>query len=191
MPSRLLPLIAVLCLSTALYAQKETPAHYQLYGGYAYLSNSLDGVTGSHKGLNGFDASMAFGAWHRLRFKADFSSYRGTNLGAPQHPYFIVGGGQYAWRIGRESLFVDGLAGVAGANKTWAANGATGQTASFASLVGGGLDTPISKHIAIRVDGGFQYSYFALSHPVSLIPYRVAGLPTNFGKLSSGIVWEF
>jgi hypothetical protein len=83
------------------------------------------------------------------------------------------------------------LAGNGGANKTWGADGATGQTASFSALVGGGLDTPITRHIAFRVEGGFQYSYFALEHSVTLGPYRIPGLPTNFGRISSGLVWQF
>jgi len=191
MPSRLLSLIALLCLTSSLFAETKPPAKFEVYGGYSYLSNSLNGVTGSHHPLNGFDASVAFPSWHNLRFKIDTSGYFGTSLGAPQHPYFIVGGGQYTWHVKREAVFVEGLGGVAGANKTWAANGATGQTASFASLVGGGLDTPLTEHIAFRVDGGFQYSYFALSHAVSLVPYRIPGLPTNFGRISTGLVWRF
>lgn len=190
MLSRLSSLIALLCLTSALYAQREAPARFQVYGGYSYLSNSLNGVTGSHHPLNGFDASIAFSSWHNLRFKIDTTGYFGTSLGAPQHPYFILGGGQYTWHIKRESLFVDGLAGVGGANKTWAANGAVGQTASFASLVGGGLDTPITHRVAFRVDGGFQYSYFALTGK-ALVPYRIPGLPTNFGHISTGLVWQF
>jgi hypothetical protein len=191
MPSRLLQLIALLCLSSALYAQSEAPARYQIYGGYTFLSNSLDGVTGSHHPLNGWNASVAFPSWHSLRFKIDVAGYRGTNLGAPQHPYFIMGGGQYTWRIRRESVFAEGLAGTGGANQTWAANGAIGQTASFVSLVGGGVDTPLARRIAFRVEGGYQYSYFALEQAKTLIPYRIPGLPNNFGRISSGLVWRF
>ena len=191
MPSHLFSLIALLCLSSALHAQSQAPARYQIYVGYAFLSNSLNGVPGSHQPLNGFDAAVAFPSWHRLRFKVDASAYRGTNLGAPQHPYFILGGGQYSKRLGRESVFVEGLGGVGGANKNWPANNAIGQTASFAALLGGGLDTPLTRHIAFRVDGGFQYSYFSLEHPVTLVPYRIPGLPTNFGRISSGLVWQF
>jgi hypothetical protein len=93
--------------------------------------------------------------------------------------------------LGRESVFVEGLGGVGGANQSWAANHAIGQTASIAILVGGGLDTPLTQHIAFRVSGGFQYSYFALEHPISLVPYRIPGLPTDFGRISSGLVWQF
>jgi hypothetical protein len=191
MPSRFFPLIALLCLSPALLAQTEAPARYQIFGGYSYLSNSLNGVTGSHHALNGFDGAIAFPPWHNLRFKIDTAAYFGTNLGSPQHPYFIQGGGQYTWRMRREAVFVDVLVGTGGANKTWAGAGALGQTASFVSLVGGGLDTRITPRIAFRVSGGYQYSYFAFDHPVTLVPYRISGLPINFGRVSSGLVWLF
>ena len=190
MPFRLFLPITLLCLSSALHAQSEPRARYQIFGGYTFLSNSLDGVTGSHQPLNGWDAAIAFPSWHSLRFKIDVAAYRGTNLGAPQHPYFILGGGQYTWRFGKESVFVEGLAGTGGANKTWAADNAQGQTASFVSLAGGGLDTPLTRRIAFRVEGGYQYSYFALERPITLVPYRVPGLPNNFGRISSGLVWQ-
>jgi hypothetical protein len=191
MPSRFFSLIALLCLSPALLAQTEAPARYQIFGGYSYLSNSLNGVTGSHHALNGFDGAIAFPAWHNLRFKIDTTAYFGTNLGAPQHPYFIQGGAQYTWRMRREAVFVEGLGGTGGANKTWAGTGTLGQTASFVSLVGGGLDTRLTRHVAFRVSGGYQYSYFAFNHPVTLVPYRIPGLPINFGRVSSGLVWLF
>jgi hypothetical protein len=191
MISRLLSLIALICLSSSLHAQSEAHSPYLLFGGYSFISNSLNGVPGSHQGLNGWNASIAIPAWHCLRFKADVSGYDGTNLAAPQHPYDVMGGGQYSVQIRKESLFVDGLAGVGGANKTWAANHAIGQTASFVSLVGGGLDTPLSRRISFRVSGGYQYSYFALVTPKSIVPYRIPGLPTNFGRISTGLVLKF
>jgi len=191
MPSRLFALIAMLYLPTILYAQTEAPARFQISGGYSFLSNSLNGVPGSEHPLNGWDAAIAFPSWHGLRFKIDVSGYIGTNLGAPQHPYFILGGGQYTWRIHRESVFVEGLGGVGGANQTWAANGAIGQTASFTSLLGGGLDSRFTKHLTFRAEAGYQYSYFVLESPNLLVPYAIPGLPTNFARISSGLVWEF
>jgi hypothetical protein len=136
---------------------------------------------------------VGFPAWHSLRFKIDVASFRGSNLGAPQNPLSIMGGAQYARRVKRESVFVEGLAGDIAMNEYWGAGGTRGGTASFASLLGGGLDTPITRRIAFRVSGGYQYSYFALvsSMQTGEVPYRIPGLPTNFGRISSGLVWKF
>ena len=191
MPSRLLSLVALLCLTATLHAQKEKPVRYEIFGGYSYLSNSLNGVTGSHHGLNGWDSSIAFSQWHNIRFKVDFAGYHGTNLGTPQTTYSIMGGAQFSKRIGRETLFADGLAGDAGANLNWPGVKLTGQTVSFASFVGGGLDTPVSRHIAVRVDGGYQYSYFLPNNIKTLITYKIPGLPRNFGRISTGLVFKF
>jgi len=190
MPSRLFSLIALLCLSSTLLAQSAAPARWQIYGGYAFLSNSFNGVAGSRQPLNGWDAALAFPAWHNLRFKIDLSAYRGTNLGAPQNAFFILSGGQYNWRIKRETVFVEGLIGDGGLNKDWGAKKTPGETASFSTLIGGGLDTPLTRHIAYRVGGDFQYAYFSLAGAQNA-PYRIPGLPTYFGRISSGLVWKF
>jgi hypothetical protein len=197
MRSHLSVLIALLFLSPILYAQSDAPVHYQeaparyqIYGGYSFLSNSLNGVPGYVQGLNGFDVATGFPPWHNLRFKIDFSSYRGTNLGAPQHPFFVMGGGQYDIHLGRETAFAEALLGTGGANKTWGANNAQGQTASIAAVLGGGLDTRIKRQIAFRVGGDYQYSYFALNGKYN-VPYRIPGLPTSFFRITSGIVWKF
>lgn len=194
MPNRLCFLLTFLSLGLPLCAQtqKEAPANYQLFAGYSLLSNSLNGVAGSHQPLNGWDGSLAFPAWRGLRFKVDTTGYRGTNLNAPQHLFFIMGGAEYGHRFGRERLFVEGLAGTGGANRYWAANQTPGQTASFAAFLGGGVDTPITRRFAWRVDGGYQYSYFQLIQSLAtLIPVYNTNLPTNFGRFSTGLVWNF
>lgn len=194
MVSRLCSLLALLSLGFPLCAQtpKEAPARYQLFAGYSFLSNSLNGVAGAHQPLNGWDAALAFPAWRGLRFKLETTGYRGTNLNAPQHLFFIMGGGEYSHRFGRESLFVEGLGGTGGANRYWGANQTPAQTASVVATLGGGVDTPISKRFAWRVDGGYQYSYFQLIQSLAtLIPVYNANLPTNFGRFSTGLVWNF
>jgi hypothetical protein len=191
MPSRLTSLIALLCLAcAALHAQSPPPPRFQFYGGYSYLSNTLNGVPGSRQALNGFDASMAFPSWRGLRFKIDVSGYRGTNLGAPQDPYFIVGGAQYGRRIGREFIFMEAMGGDGGTKKNWGAGGITGTSASFSTLLGGGLDTRLSRHLAFRVVGDFQYMNFYLVTS-KFVHYRTPGLPNYFGRASSGLVWQF
>jgi hypothetical protein len=185
-------LIALLCLPLALCAQRESHGRYQLYGGYTFLSNSINGVPGSRQPLNGWDASIAFPAWRSLRFKMETYGYVGTNLNAPQHPYFVMAGGQYGRRFGRESAFVEALVGEGGINANWGADATPGETASFATFLGGGFDTPLARRLAFRIGGGYQWSNFNLAPPGPLnIPYRIPGLPNNFARLSTGCVWHF
>lgn len=194
MVRRLFSLLALLFAVSALHAQSEAPSapkpHYLLYGGYTWISNSWNGLPGDHHPLNGWDASLAFPDWHNLRFKIDTFRYSGTNLGAPQHGLFILGGGQYSVRVRRESIFVEGMFGTGGLNKNWGPNQTTGNTASAAALVGGGVDTAITRRLAFRVKADYQYSYFSLVNTLN-IPYRVSGLPTNFAHISSGLVLNF
>jgi hypothetical protein len=192
MRSCLFALIFLICVPITLHSQSEAPAHYQLYGGYTWLSNTFNGFPGARQSLNGWDVSMAFGAWHSLRFKLDAYGYHGSNLNAPQHGLFIVAGGQYSHKIRRETVFVDGLIGDATLNRNWGPQGTRAATNAFTSLIGGGLDTSISRHFAYRVNGGFQYTYSALIGPgPDFAPYRVRGLPTYFGRISTGVVWLF
>ena len=190
MSLRVFLFMVLLCVCSTLNAQSEAPPRYQIYGGYTWLSNSFNGIPGSEHPLNGWDAAVGFPAWHNLRFKVDVYGYRGTNLGAPQNAFFILAGGQYDFRIRRETLFGEVLMGDGGLPKNWGPNGIAGETASFAVLVGGGLDTRIARHFALRVAGHYQYSYFALSGAYNL-PYRIPGLPTNFGRFTTGPVWQF
>ena len=85
MTSRHLLLTALLCLATATHAQStaesKAPARFQLYGGYSFLSNSFNGLPGFRQPLNGWDSSIAFGAWHNLRFKIDVSGVPGDEPG--------------------------------------------------------------------------------------------------------------
>jgi len=190
MPGRYFVLIPLLCLASAAHAQSEATAHYQLYGGYTYLSNSFNGVPGSHQPLNGWDAALAFSSWHGLRFKLETFEYRGTNLGAPQNAMFILAGWQYSRRLLRESLFAEGLAGEANLSKNWPGNQLIGTPASFSTLLGGGVDTPIARHFAFRIDGGFNWSNFSLQSSYN-VPYPTPGLPHDFGRISTGLVWGF
>ena len=189
MPRRLFQLTILLCLPLSLHAQSGGAARTQIYGGYSYLSNSINGVSGSHQPLNGWDASVAMLNWHGLQFKADVFDYRQTSLGAPQDLLYIGAGGQWIHRLGREYGFVEGLIGDGRLNRNWVAGGMPGNTASFLTLVGGGLDTPMTRHLAFRVQGDFQYSNFTTDYlPV---PDVVHGLPNYFFRATVGPVWRF
>jgi len=184
--------LAALLAAPAAQAQGVAPERYQLFGGYSWLSNSLNGVSGHQESLNGWDTAFAIRPWHDLRFKLAAFGYHGTNQGAAEHPYFIMAGGQFGRYFGREGAFVEALGGEGNVNKNWGANGAVGDTASFSAILGGGLDTPISARFAIRVEGDFQYAYFKTNAGGNNnAPYYVPGLPTFFGRFSSGLVWRF
>jgi opacity protein-like surface antigen len=192
------PVVALLCLSAVAAAQEVTAPPMQVYGGYSRLSNSFNGVSGSQNALNGWNAGLAAQPWHHLRFKLDFSGYRGTNLGDPQHSLFFMGGAQYEAMIHRERIYGEALVGEGTLNGNWFkanasgyAYGHTGMTASLAQFFGGGIDTPISHHFAIRTDGGVQRSDFVPIHPSKegATPYHLAGIPNYFGRFTVGMVW--
>ena len=187
MRSRVLLTLAVISCAPALAAQSAPPI--QIYGGYTRLSNSFNGLPESQSALNGWDASVAFPSWHGLRVKIDVSRYSGTNLGAQQHGISIAGGGQYEHALFRERLFVEALFGDVGMNRYWGPDAQRGETASFTTLFGGVLDTPLNKHFALRIQGDYRYENLALVQPGSLVAYRVPGLPHNFGSISTGLVW--
>ena len=192
MRSCLFGLSFLICIPITLHSQTEAPARYQLYGGYTWLSNSFNGLPGARQPLNGWDASMAFGAWHSVRFKIDAYGYYGTNLNASQNGMFILAGAQYSHTIKRETVFVEGLMGDAGLNENWGPQGTRAAVNAFTTLIGGGLDTPFARHFAYRVNGGFQYTYTGLlGPPPDYVPYRPPGLPTFFGRISTGVVWLF
>jgi len=186
LPRVLLALAAISCAPT-LAAQASPPL--QIYGGYTRLSNSFNGIPESQNGLNGWDAGVALPAWHGLRAKIDVLRYTGTNLGAQQHALSIMGGGQYERTFHREGLFVEALFGYLGMNRDWGPNAVAGGSASFSTLLGGGVDTPLNKHFALRIQGDYRYENLALEQTGSLDPFRVPGLPHNFGSISTGLVW--
>ena len=192
--------LILLCFSLIAHAQAPPvvqesggPEHYQLYGGYSYQSNTFNGVPGHQQSLNGWELSFAFPRmWHGLRFKMDTTQYRANNYGAPQNAYYILGGFQYGHKLGHETLYGEVMAGDMGINQNWGPNAHVGITASFVTVLGGGVDTPISRRFAIRTGGDFIYENLALIQSLKVaVPYRIPGLPNFFGKVNAGVVWKF
>lgn len=177
-------------------ATQPTPAQtvatppYQIYAGYVWQSNYFNGLPGAHNGMNGWQAGVGFPAWHNLRPRVEFSRFTGTNLGANEQVFSVMGGGQYEHAIGRERLFVDAMFGDLGMNRYWGPQGDPGESASFTTSLGGGVDTPIDHHFAIRVEADWRNENLALIKAVnSTTPYRVPGLPQNFALISTSLVW--
>jgi hypothetical protein len=185
-----LTLAALVLLPPGLVAQSGPSSPIQVYGGFNYLSNSFNGLPGEHHGLTGWDAGTTLPWHHHLRAVIDFSRVTGTNQGSQQQGTFYMGGGQYEVHFHREGLFVKGLAGVVGLNRYWGPGGTLSGTASFTEFLGGGLDTPLTHGFALRAEGGWQHTNLALIQSLKdPVPYHLAGLPQNFGRISAGVVW--
>lgn len=171
-------------------AQTVGPPRYEIYGGYLWQSNTFNGLPGSRQGMNGFQAGVGFPAWHNLRPRLEYSRVTGNNLGASEQVFSVMGGGQYEHAVGRERLFVDAMFGDLGMNRYWGPNGTPGESASFTTSLGGGVDTPIDHHLAVRVEADWRNENLALIKAVNATtPYRVPGLPQNFALISTSLVW--
>lgn len=196
LPSRLFWVVALVVFAPMVRAQDNSHSLYQAYGGYAFLSNCPNGSPGGRQPLNGWDGSLAMLDWHHLRFKIDVNGYLGSNLGARQGLLLITAGGEYGRKFGGEYAFVEGLIGDGSINHHWGADGATGQTASIATIVGGGLDTPLRPRLALRVLTDFQYTNFnadlaSLPSVYPIYPSPVHGLPNFFARVGAGLAWSF
>ncbi|HEX4007129.1 MAG TPA: hypothetical protein VHX60_13220 [Acidobacteriaceae bacterium] len=183
--------LCALALPRAGWAQAPGTADtvgrgYKLFGGYSFLSNSFHHTSGtSYQPLNGWDASITGPLTSRVGLKLEASGYYGTNSGSPQHPLFFLGGGEYSRRVGRETVFAEGLAGLGHLNANWWGGEFPGKTISFAADAGGGLDTPLGPRLALRIQGDFQYSNFTVPDN------QIHGLPNYFARLITGFVWRF
>ena len=159
----------------------------ELFTGYSFFSNSFNGHQSdpSHQPLNGWEVSFAKPFTSRLSYKIEADGYYGTSFQAPQRPIFLLGGAAYTKRLGKEAGFVEGLAGLGLLNSDWWGGEVPGATKSFAGSAGGGVDTPLTKRLAFRVEGVFVYANFTINDN------QIHGLPNYFARISSGLVWRF
>ena len=187
---RWITLLVLLFTALISPAQSSDSSSYKIAGGFSYISNAINGVPGARQALMGWEGSVETAAWRNLRFKFDYSAYTGSNLGAPQHPYFILVGWEYGYQLRKEKVFAEALVGDGGLNGNWGPNQSPGSTASFATLLGGGVDTPVSRHLAVRFEGGWHHTNFALYESAAYkYPYQLPGYPKNFARISTGLVW--
>ena len=189
--------IALPCALSAQMTGSDAASYnrYDLFGGYSFLSNSFNDYSfpgTSHVPLNGWDAGLAFRAWHkldnsswhRLGVKVDVSGYYGTSLGSPQRPIFLLVGPQYTWTFGKNRPFIEGQVGFGHINSDGLTPYATSNN-SFAAFVGAGYDRQITPRLAFRFDGGMLHTNFSSGSP------EIHGVPNSFARISTGLVWHF
>ena len=198
MPTFCLLLMTMLACTHALNAQVTPGAggkakehgEQQIYAGYSYLSNDFRGSYFGNGGMNGWEGAYAVSLTKNISLKVSSFGYSKTVAGSPQHPIFILVGPQFTHRFHKESVFVQGLVGLAHLNSDWfygaiCCGTNTSGSNSFGAEAGGGLDTPVSRHFSWRVEGDFVYSN------ITVADNQIHGLPNYFGRASTGIVFRF
>jgi hypothetical protein len=168
----------------AACAQVSAPAHTQVFVGYGWLSNSLNGNSGRHP-LSGADVAAGLRLTRNLQAKVEANTYYGTNLQAPQRPDFLLLGVQYGRRAGRLNPWADAMAGMAHANPGWSTAPGPHSQWCVSPAADAGLDYQLTRHTAWRVQGGFVHADFTLQD------YLVRKLPNYFARAATGIVVRF
>jgi len=162
----------------------SAPAHTQVFVGYGWLSNSLNGNSGRHP-LSGADVAAGLRLTRNLQAKVEANTYYGTNLQAPQRPDFLLLGVQYGRRVGRLNPWADAMAGMAHANPGWSTAPGPHSQWCVSPAADAGLDYQLTRHTAWRVQGGFVHADFTLQD------YLVRKLPNYFARAATGIVVRF
>ena len=152
----------------------------EIFGEYSRTHDTYP----QYVGLNGFDIGGAAAVWHALAIKGEVSRYSGTDIGA-ESQFIVVVGPRYSVRFGPESVFVEGMIGRGHVDAPNLYDNTGRGSIVFATVLGGGLDTRISDHVAFRVEGNFLHAKFTPSSD------QIHGTPTWYGRFSTGLVVRF
>lgn len=185
-------LVAVLLCSACCQAQEgalKAANNITVYGGYSWLSNSFNNHSSysSGSGMNGWNADVGLPVFRHFDLKLEGLGFYNNNLGIATHAHFFLAGPTLCHRLGKNTLFVQGLGGLGHINGEAMALGGdpAGRTNSFSADLGGGMDFHVAPRIAWRVEGGTLFSAFSSASD------QIHGLPRWFGRVSTGIVARF
>jgi hypothetical protein len=161
----------------------------ELYAGYGFLSDSFNDYAEEFSAtpMNGWDAAMTLHAKGTLSISVEAMGFYATNLDASQFEHTVLVGPQWSRRAGKESLFAHGLIGMGFINSGAIPfdNSSPSSNVTFAALAGGGLDTPISPHLAWRIEGDYLRCEFGSKSD------QIHNLRGNFAHFTTGIVFRF
>lgn len=183
-------LLLVLLFCSHLLTAEDKPRDWrnEIYAGYSYLSSSFNAYsTFTGGGMNGWDAAFSSRLKGGLGIKVAAIGYYSTNNDAKEIEHSILVGPQYSKHFGKESAFVHGLVGLGFINSGAIPfdNSGPSSNATLAALAGGGLDSPISKRLAWRIEGDYLRTQFNSSSD------QIHGLHGNFARVSTGLVFRF
>ena len=172
-----------LCSQETSHAREE-----EWYAGYGFLSGSFnDYAEFSGTPMNGWDAALTVHAVGTLSLSFAALGFYATNLDASQFEHSLLVGPHWSRHAGKESLFAHGLIGMGFINSGAIPydNSSPRSNVAFAVLAGGGLDTPISPHLAWRVEGDYLRSQYGSKSN------QIHNLRGNFAHFTTGLVFRF
>jgi hypothetical protein len=150
------------------------PAHANTAGGQGFA-------------MQGAGAQFQVRVWRGLGLMADFAGLHAGNIhssGVGLDLTTYTFGPRYTWRLGRMSLYMQGLVGGAhGFNGLFPhTGGATTMANSVAALAGGGVDVALAHHVALRL---VEADWLRTDLPNS------TNSAQNTLRLGFGVVWRF
>jgi hypothetical protein len=199
-------LVSIVLLLVADFSPSANAQRGEVTANYSFVVYNPAKSFASHRDLSGGGGSFGFNLGDYLTMKAEFEAYNATTLTytvktppAGVNPgTFNAKGDLFTYLFGpqfnvpgkKTRVFGEALFGGAYTNayaNFFHAAGVTGLSATnngFAMVVGGGLDVPVSRRIAIRP---LQFDYFLTRYE-----WKALGInnQSNF-RYQAGIVYAF
>jgi hypothetical protein len=197
-----LPSMLVAQSGGARPAGSENGTRAAIFGGYSYLRNS-------NNGFNGWEAQGTFNFARHLGVTADLSSASlspfsfsllGFSVGTYQRLNNYLFGPTVTTSLGRSAVFAHALFGEArsslgaGVGIPIIGGISTGLTSAnaFAMAFGGGIDVPLTRHLAIRaVQVDYVRTQFRATDALTTRLSSSLGNRQNSFRYSTGIVLRF
>jgi len=185
--------VLLLCFAIPAFAQGAPRA--EVFAGYSYLNADTNGLT-ARQGFNGWEvagsgnidrwfAIEADGAGYYKRYSVPLtgvvnalSGY--TTLNASVSDYSFLGGPRFNYK----PVFIHALFGVD--RLTGSAFGSSASQNSFAGAIGGGIEQPVARHLAIRGSADYAFTRHNIfgGPAVTQNNFRVAvGVVFTFGHM--------
>ncbi len=195
---KILALVVFLGLTSLSLVAQDTSkvdpdfSKVDVFGGYQYthLGSAISPVASAQ----GWDGSFTYNINKNFGVTADINgayqtvsgSYIGVSGSFPGHYYSFAGGPTYSFTSkGKFKPYVHALFGDARVSSSASADGVTVSASSngFTTLIGGGLDMRLSRHLALRlVQADWVYYHFGLTGTSSANTFKVAtGVVYRFG----------
>jgi Outer membrane protein beta-barrel domain len=167
----------------AQQAAGSTP-QVEVSGAYSYVRANAANSGGSFN-LNGGSGSLAYNFNDRFSIVADGGAYRFSGLppGLDSTMYTYLFGPRYSFRqFGRVTPFAQALFG--GGRLNASSGGVNAGENGFAMAVGGGIDVPFHRHLALRL---IQAEYLLTRFDL----VTGASATQNNVRISAGLVFRF